>query len=143
MYIRSWIRSKDEHTLIDIATQNFDVRTETIQGILEQANEVLVICKENGMIAGFLSYRFRINDMVLVDYVVLDNHYQGKGIARHFLPSFEGYLLKKGIQKVYGTVDRDNREAIAAFKSMGFENIGRFASNLIIEKNLSRSKSIT
>ena len=143
MYIRKRIPGKDNPVLIRMVKDNFQVRTETINSILKYANEVLVLCddNDNDKIAGFVSYRFRLGNMVYVDYVVLDFKYQGKGIATSFLPVFENYFLKQGINTIYGTVDEENTEALRLFKRWGFKTKGKIASSFIIEKHLSSTPS--
>ncbi|WP_347548620.1 GNAT family N-acetyltransferase [Pseudalkalibacillus hwajinpoensis] len=143
MYIRNRIKEKDDSTLVSICTQNFEIPSSKIENILNQAHEVLIVCEPNGKIAGFLSYRLRINHMVLVDYVVLDHSVQGKGIARKLLPAFESYVMKQGITTVYGMVDKENQQGIESFKRLGFETKGSFLTNYIIEKKLDQVKEIT
>jgi GNAT superfamily N-acetyltransferase len=139
LYIRKRIPGKDDPYLINIVTDNFKVRPELVKRLLENANEVLVACDDNDKVAGFVSYRFRLGDMVYVDYVVLDYKYQGKGIATSFLPVFEKHFYKKGIRTIYGTVDEENREALALFKRWGFKVKGKIISSIIIEEHLSSS----
>jgi RimJ/RimL family protein N-acetyltransferase len=141
LYIRKRIPGKDNPVLIRMVKDNFQVRTETIKAIINNANEVLVICDDNNKIAGFVSYRFRLGNMVYVDYVVLDFKYQGKGIATSFLPVFENYCLKQGINTIYGTVDEENTEALRLFKRWGFKTKGKIVSSIIIEKHLSSTSS--
>ncbi|WNB92147.1 GNAT family N-acetyltransferase [Bacillus sp. NEB1478] len=136
MYIRNRIPGEDDPYLIDMVVDNFKVKKETIRAILKHANEVLIVCDEDDQIAGFVSYRFRLGDMVYVDYVVLDDKHQGKGIASSFLPVFEKHLLNQGIRKVFGTVDEDNREALRLFLRWGFNVMGQLGSSIIIEKQL-------
>lgn len=136
MYIRNRIPGKDDPYLIDMVVDNFKVKKETIQAILKHANEVLIVCDEDDQIAGFVSYRFRLGDMVYVDYVVLDDKHQGKGIASSFLPVFEKHLLNQGIRKVFGTVDEENLEALRLFLRWGFSVMGQLGSSIIIEKRL-------
>lgn len=139
MYIRKWIPGKDNPVLVDMVVNNFQVKREVIQLILGMANEVMVVCDSSDRIAGFVSYRFRLGNMIYVDYVVLDTKHQGKGIASSFLPVFENHLLKQGIQIVYGTVDEDNTDALRAFKQWGFEVQGQIGSSIVIQKNITES----
>jgi ribosomal protein S18 acetylase RimI-like enzyme len=139
LYIRKWIPGKDNPVLVDMVVNNFQVKREVIQLILGMANEVMVVCDSNDRIAGFVSYRFRLGNMIYVDYVVLDTKHQGKGIASSFLPVFENHLLNQGIQVVYGTVDEDNTDALRAFKQWGFEVQGQIGSSIVIQKNLTGS----
>ncbi|MGB8000643.1 MAG: GNAT family N-acetyltransferase [Anaerobacillus sp.] len=136
MYIRNWKKGQDNSALIAICVQNFDVPTSRIESILKYAHEVLIICHENGEIAGFLSYRLRINHMVLIDYVVLNNTFQRKGIARKLLPVFEKHVLNQGITTIYGMVDKENHQGIESFKRLGFETKGSFLTNYVIKKKL-------
>jgi RimJ/RimL family protein N-acetyltransferase len=136
LYIRNRIPGKDDPYLVDMVVDNFKVKKETIQAILKHANEVLIVCDEEDRIAGFVSYRFRLGDMVYVDYVVLDYKYQGKGIASSFLPVFEKHLLNQGIRTIYGTVDEENPEALRLFLRWGFRVLGQLGSSVIIEKQL-------
>ncbi len=136
MYIRKRMKGQDDAPLIAICVQNFDVPANRIANILNDAHEVLIICHENGVIAGFISYRLRINHMVLIDYVVLDQSFQSKGIARLLLPAFEKYVLKQGITTIYGMVDKENEQGIESFKRLGFETKGSFLTNYIIKKKL-------
>ncbi|MCM3731963.1 GNAT family N-acetyltransferase [Fictibacillus nanhaiensis] len=136
MYIRKRIPGKDDPILVDMVVNNFQVRKEIIQAILKMANEVLVVIDGNDRIAGFVSYRFRVGNMILVDYVVLDTKHQGKGIASSFLPVFEDHLLKQGIRIVYGTVDEENTDALRVFQHWGFQVKGQIGSSIIIEKDL-------
>ncbi len=136
MYIRNRQKELDDPTLLSICIENFDVPETTIKSILKYAHEVLIICHDNGEIAGFLSYRLRINHMVLIDYVVLDRSVQRKGVARKLLPVFQKYLLDKGVTSIYGMVDKENSQGIKSFKRLGFEIKGSFLTNYIIEKKL-------
>lgn len=142
MYIRNRQKELDDPTLLSICIENFDVPETTIKSILKYAHEVLIICHDNGEIAGFLSYRLRINHMVLIDYVVLDRSVQRKGIARALLPVFQKYLLDKGITTIFGMVDKENSQGIKSFKRLGFETKGCFLTNYIIEKKLSNNLTI-
>jgi predicted GNAT superfamily acetyltransferase len=139
LYIRKWIPGKDNPVLVDMVVNNFQVKREVIQLILGMANEVMIVCDSNDRIAGFVSYRFRLGNMIYVDYVVLDTKHQGKGIASSFLPVFENHLLNQGIQVVYGTVDEDNTDALRAFKQWGFKVQGQIGSSIVIQKNLTGS----
>jgi RimJ/RimL family protein N-acetyltransferase len=139
LYIRKWIPGKDNPVLVDMVVNNFQVKREVIQLILGMANEVMIVCDRNDRIAGFVSYRFRLGNMIYVDYVVLDTKHQGKGIASSFLPVFENHLLNQGIQVVYGTVDEDNTDALRAFKQWGFKVQGQIGSSIVIQKNLTGS----
>ncbi|MBY6037521.1 GNAT family N-acetyltransferase [Fictibacillus nanhaiensis] len=141
MYIRNRIPSKDDPFLVEMVVSNFNVRTSTVQTILGHANEVLVVCDSKDHIIGFVSYRFRLGDMIYVDYVVLDAKHQGKGIASSFLPVFEKHMIKQGIRTIYGTVDEDNPEALSLFKRWGFQTKGQIGSSIIIEKHLHSSSS--
>jgi RimJ/RimL family protein N-acetyltransferase len=145
LYIRKWIPGKDNPFLVDMVVNNFQVRKEVIQAILAMANEVMVVCDSTDRIAGFVSYRFRLGNMIYVDYVVLDTKHQGKGVASTFLPVFENHLLKQGIEIVYGTVDEENTDALRVFQHWGFQVKGQIASSIIIEKHLrgsSQQKSV-
>jgi RimJ/RimL family protein N-acetyltransferase len=139
LYIRKWIPRKDNPFLVDMVVNNFQVRKEVIQAILAMANEVMVVCDSTDRIAGFVSYRFRLGNMIYVDYVVLDTKHQGKGVASSFLPVFENHLLKQGIEVVYGTVDEENTDALRVFQHWGFQVKGQIASSIIIEKHLKGS----
>jgi GNAT superfamily N-acetyltransferase len=139
LYIRKRIPGKDDPYLIKIVTDNFKVKPNLVKSLLRDANEVFVACDSNDKIAGFVSYRFRLGDMVYVDYVVLDFKYQGKGIATSFLPVFEKYFFERGIRTIYGTVDVDNKEALSLFKRWGFTIKGQIVSSIIIEKHLGSS----
>ncbi|WP_226536853.1 GNAT family N-acetyltransferase [Fictibacillus halophilus] len=141
MYIRKWNPSKDNPVLVEMVVNNFQVKREVIQLILGMANEVMVVCDSNDRIAGFVSYRFRLGNMIYVDYVVLDTKHQGKGIASSFLPVFENHLLKQDIQVVYGTVDEDNTDALRVFQQWGFEVQGQIGSSIVIQKNLTGSSN--
>jgi RimJ/RimL family protein N-acetyltransferase len=141
LYIRKWNPSKDNPVLVEMVVNNFQVKREVIQLILGMANEVMVVCDSNDRIAGFVSYRFRLGNMIYVDYVVLDTKHQGKGIASSFLPVFENHLLKQGIQVVYGTVDEDNTDALRVFQQWGFEVQGQIGSSIVIQKNLTGSSN--
>jgi RimJ/RimL family protein N-acetyltransferase len=139
LYIRKWIPRKDNPFLVDMVVNNFQVRKEVIQAILAMANEVMVVCDSTDRIAGFVSYRFRLGNMIYVDYVVLDTKHQGKGVASSFLPVFENHLLEQGIEVVYGTVDEENTDALRVFQHWGFQVKGQIASSIIIEKHLKGS----
>ncbi|MCM3719555.1 GNAT family N-acetyltransferase [Fictibacillus phosphorivorans] len=141
MYIRKWNPSQDNPVLIDLVVNNFQVKKEVIQLILGMANEVMVVCDSNDQIVGFVSYRFRLGNMIYVDYVVLDTKHQGKGIGSQFAPVFEKHLLQQGIQMVFGSVDVENTEALKVFQRWGFEVQGQIGSNIIIQKSLSGSVS--
>ncbi len=136
MYIRNRKKGQDDSALVSICLQNFDVPPNMIERILNQAHEILIVCHENGDIAGFLSYRLRINHMVLIDYVVLKQSAQRKGVARKLLPAFEKHVLKQGITTIYGMVDKENDQGIESFKRLGFKTKGSFLTNYIIEKKL-------
>jgi RimJ/RimL family protein N-acetyltransferase len=140
LYIRNRVPKKDDPYLIEMVMDNFKVKKETIKSLLKYSNEVLIVCDDDDRIAGFVSYRFRIHDMVYVDYVVLDYKYQGKGIATSFLPVFEKHMLDKGIRTIYGTVDEENEEALRLFLRWGFEVKGQIASSVIIEKHLKKEE---
>jgi ribosomal protein S18 acetylase RimI-like enzyme len=142
LYIRKRIPGKDDPALISIVVDNFKVHTDTIKFILKYASEVLVLVDDDEEIAGFVSYRFRLGNLVYLDYVVLDFNYQGQGIATKFLPVFENHLLKQGIQTVYGTVDEENTDALKLFKRFGFKEKAKILSSIIIEKQLTSNDSI-
>ncbi|KZE63752.1 hypothetical protein AWM68_11600 [Fictibacillus phosphorivorans] len=141
MYIRKRVPGKDDPLLADLVVNNFQVRREVIELILKMANEVMVICESNNQIVGFVCYRFRIGNMIFVDYVVLDTKHQGKGIASSFLPVFEKHLLEQGIHTVFGTVDEDNTDALNVFKHWGFKVQGQIGSSIVIQKNIETSNT--
>lgn len=143
MYIRKRVPGKDDPLLVDLVVSNFQVRREVIETILKMANEVMVVCDSKDRIAGFVCYRFRIGNMIFVDYVVLDTKHQGKGIASSFLPVFENHLLKQGIQTVFGTVDEGNTDALNVFKHWGFKVQGQIGSSIVIQKELGTSNTNT
>ncbi|MFC0186762.1 GNAT family N-acetyltransferase [Fictibacillus aquaticus] len=136
MYIRKRVRGQDDPVLINMVIKQFKVKNEVITAIIEQAHEILVVCDEQDTIVGFVSYRFKLLDMVYVDYVVLDEEHQGRGIASKFLPVFEKHCLKQGIRVIYGTVDSDNTDALRLFERWGFTVKGQLGSSVIIEKHL-------
>lgn len=138
MYIRKRIPTKDDTTIISIVLENFEISAKQFQRILDCSKEVLVICEDNGKIAGFVSYRFKINQLVLVDYLVLDNNSQGKGITRSLLPTFENFLVQQDIRFVYALVDEENQQAIKSLKKLGFNTLEKFNTNIIIRKHLEK-----
>lgn len=141
MYIRKRVPGKDDPILVDMVVNNFQVRKEVIELILRMANEVLIVSDNNNTIVGFVSYRFRIGQMIFIDYVVLDTKHQGKGIASSVLPAFERHLMEQGIRTVLGTVDEENTDALKVFQRWGFKVQGQIGSNIVILKELDGSKS--
>ncbi|WP_270179736.1 GNAT family N-acetyltransferase [Alkalihalobacillus sp. CinArs1] len=142
MYFRSRNPKSDDQKLIKIGTEIFAVSPKKVQRIIDHSFEVLVVCDKNDEVVGFLSYRLRINHMILVDYVMLRHDLQGSGIARSLLPAFEKYIQNKGITVLYGLVDRENTQGLESLKRLGFEVKGEVLSNYIIEKKLTRQNSI-
>ncbi|WP_394172220.1 GNAT family N-acetyltransferase [Guptibacillus hwajinpoensis] len=141
MYIRKRISKKDDSALISIVLENFEVSANRIQGVLDQSREVLIVCHDDGKIAGFICYRFKINQLILIDYLVLDQNYQGKGITRSLQPAFEDFLVQQEIYFIYALVDEENKQGIESLKKLGFETVYKINSNFIIRKHLKRKVS--
>ncbi|WP_377888036.1 GNAT family N-acetyltransferase [Alkalihalobacillus sp. R86527] len=135
VYLRERNPVTDDPKLVGIGIDNFDVPAEKIQRIIKQAYEVLVVCDKHHHVVGFLSYRLRVNHMILVDYVMLRHDIQGSGIARSLLPAFEKHIRSNGITAIYGLVDKEN-EQIESLKRLGFVVKGTLLTNYIIEKKL-------
>ncbi|MFC7371931.1 GNAT family N-acetyltransferase [Fictibacillus iocasae] len=134
MYIRKRIPAKDDAILIEMVLDSFRVSRGVITSILKNAIDSLVVCNEQDVPVGFVSYRFRIMDIIYVDYVVFDEKYRGKGIATTLLPEFEQHIRRQGIKGIYATVDGENEDALRLFKRFGFNVAGKLGSSYIIEK---------
>lgn len=136
MYLRDRIAERDDSKLVEIGIENFEVSAKKVQRIIDQSYEVIVVCNQGNEVVGFLSYRLRVNDMILVDYVMLRNDLQGNGIARSLLPAFEKHIRNKGISTIYGFVHHENMQGLESLKRLGFEVKGAVLTNYIIEKKL-------
>lgn len=67
--------------------------------------------------------------------------YQGKGIGRKLLESFEGSLEKRGASRIELTIAPDNLASQKLFKSRGYKNISNSEKETIRIENVTAVKN--
>lgn len=130
IYLKDCSLRGNERILIDLAMNNFSIKRENLNRILQQG-EVLAACDKN-KIVGFISYRFISFDRIYINFAVLDKRYQGKGIARSLLPNLIDRAKAKGIRQVYGLVTYENERALQFFTEIGFRPISGHSQGILI-----------
>lgn len=136
MYIRKRRPAIDDRRLIEITLENFDTNREHVRKILRTADTVLVVCDERNQVIGYISYRWIINGFAYVDYVVLDEAYQGQGIASSLLPKIIEYALKNNIYCVLGYVSLGNKKSLRKFQKWGFQPLFYWFNGVVIGRML-------
>jgi RimJ/RimL family protein N-acetyltransferase len=132
LYIRKRIPYRDDPHLINLASNIFNINPEIAHNVLKNSNEGLVLCDKNEEVVGFISYRYIFRDVVFINYALLKQEYQGKGISSSFLPTIISYARNKGIKGVYGLVNRDNHKGLQVFKHWGFTPLIIFPDVILI-----------
>lgn len=122
---------KDESQLINLAIRYFDVNKEQMSKTITDGN-VLVVCNSKHKVVGFICFSFVLQNAIYIHYVVLDPKYQGKGIAKKFLPNLVDYAKVQGIQIVMGIVDKSNDKNLNLFTSFGLTPIAVIDNGILI-----------
>lgn len=136
MYIRERRPAIDDRHLIDITLNNFETTHEQTRRILRTADTVLVICNDRNQVIGYISYRWILKGFAYVDYVVLDEQYQGKGIASSLLPKVMEHALENNIYCVLGYVSLENEESLRKFQKWGFQPLFYWLNGVVIGRML-------
>ena len=93
---------------------------------LNRSSRIIIVTKHDGETPiGYVAYSWRTDQIVHIDYAVLETHYQGKGYARQGLEQLKRYLKSKGATTIQLYVHHNNRSALGIYRHLGFKNIQR------------------
>jgi L-amino acid N-acyltransferase YncA len=136
MYIRKRRTSRDDKRIIEITVENFETDESQVREMIKTADEIIIVCNEKHQVIGYLSYRWFIPGVIYIDYVVLDEPYQGQGIAKSLLPKVMEYARKKKVYAVLGFVSLKNKKSFKLFQQWGFQSIVQVMNGMIIGRVL-------
>ncbi len=101
------------------------------------------VAEENGGLIGvcwgFLSQKNE--DTCFLWQIGVIKAFQGKGIGRSMLGSFERALRSRNIKKIELTIAPDNQASQRLFKTSGYENISHTEENAIRVENINLVKN--
>ncbi|MEW9672844.1 GNAT family N-acetyltransferase [Ammoniphilus sp. 3BR4] len=90
--------------------------------ILELLNEysrVILLTEPNGRRVGFLSWTEK-DKILFLELCVIEEKYQRKGIATHYLQHLEDYAMRRQFESLQFYVDKENTEAYELYRRFGF-----------------------
>lgn len=86
---------------------------------MQDPSEIILVAKEAGQIAGFLSGHFN-DGTFLIDWIGTRIEYRQQHTASHLL-SFLEKRVEKRVHKIWCDTRTENKEAIRFFKKHGFK----------------------
>jgi ribosomal protein S18 acetylase RimI-like enzyme len=128
-----WIPTTDEFNMT--VTQQRD----SIQKILENEREIIIIAEVNGIVVGWLE--FESQTLKKISHtgsfgIMIHKDYRGMGIGRMLVNELLDWAEKNSfIEKVSLGVFSTNHRAISLYKSMGFEEEGRKIKEIRMNEN--------
>jgi len=128
-----WIPTTDEFNMT--VTQQRD----SIQKVLENEREIIIIAEVNGIVVGWLE--FESQTLKKISHtgsfgIMIHKDYRGMGIGRMLVNELLDWAEKNSfIEKVSLGVFSTNHRAISLYKSMGFEEEGRKIKEIRMNEN--------
>ncbi|MDF2885244.1 MAG: acetyltransferase [Clostridiaceae bacterium] len=128
-----WIPTTDEFNMT--VTQQRD----SIQKILENEREIIIIAEVNGIVVGWLEFESQALKKISHTGsfgIMIHKDYRGMGIGRMLVNELLDWAEKNSfIEKVSLGVFSTNHRAISLYKSMGFEEEGRKIKEIRMNEN--------
>ena len=79
-----------------------------------------LVAEENGRVLGFITGTVTHENDARVLMIAVRSHLRRRGIGRMLMNAFVNNCTLRGAKRIYLEVRKDNLEAIAFYKSMGF-----------------------
>ncbi|RXT13603.1 GNAT family N-acetyltransferase [Ammoniphilus sp. CFH 90114] len=141
---RNRIRKKDNRYLLRLIRRNLGhypsaqgLSNKRILELMDEYTRVILFTTPSGERVGFLSWTEKEN-ILFLELCVLEERYQGKGIATSYLKRLEKYALGRKFNTLQFYVDKQNNEAYELYKRFGFYPIPTppQAPTILMEKKL-------
>lgn len=141
---RERIPLKDDKYLLHLIKRNLGhypsakgLSDNRILELLNKYSQVILFTELNGKRVGFLSWTEK-EKILFLELCVIEEKYQRKGIATHYLQHLEQYAIRRQFESLQFYVDKKNIEAYELYCRFGFYPLPTpaYAPTILMEKKL-------
>ncbi|AEF96210.1 GNAT family N-acetyltransferase [Methanotorris igneus] len=108
-------------------TPNYEKQRKGLELLLNSKNAVIFVARYNGKVVGMCSIQTLISTaeggkVGILEDLVVDENFRGKGIGSKLLSEAERYCKEKGgLLRLSLLADKDNKKALEFYKSRGWK----------------------
>ncbi|MDZ8119668.1 GNAT family N-acetyltransferase [Pontiella agarivorans] len=106
---------------------DFAVQTKGLLLLLERSDAEIFLAEFDGHVVGMCSIQTHIStakgcEVGVVEDVVVDLNYRGRGIGAALLRRLEEWSVKRGLARLQLLADRDNNPALGFYRRQGWHS---------------------
>lgn len=106
-------------------TADFAVQSEGLRLLVERSSAEIFVAEVDGKVVGMSSVQIHIStakgrEVGVVEDVVIDVDYRGRGIGAALLRRLEEWAVERGLARLQLLADRDNHPALGFYRRQGW-----------------------
>lgn len=114
---------------VDYMLEKFQ-RASVIENDVNQNHYSYLMAKTDDTLLGYCGIKPEENGAVFLSKVYVSPKFQGQGIAKAMILHFADQYRKLGYSKMWLTVNKGNKNAIAAYLKLGFRKSGELVTDI-------------
>ncbi len=115
---------------------------------IKASNSMLLGAFESGKMIGLMLAYEEYGGLVNIDWLIVGRNHRGKGIGERLMKRLEIMAKRRGMHKIYGDTEIQNRKAQAFDRKMGYRKVATLMDwnfhedRYVWEKNLTKHKRL-
>lgn len=105
-------------------------RASVLENDVNQNHYRYLMAKAGDTLLGYCGIKPEENGSVFLSKVYVSPKFQGQGIAKAMIMHFADQYRKLGYTKMWLTVNKGNKNAIAAYLKLGFRKLGELVTDI-------------